>query len=311
MRIRSVEEEIAGRYSQQQIRCPTHLSIGQEAPAVAVGSLLKKTDYAVSTHRGHAHYLAKGGDLKSMLAELYGKETGCSRGRGGSMHLVDLSVGFQGTTAIVGNSIPIGIGLGLACQLDGDTNISCIFVGDGATEEGVFYEAVNFAAVKKLPILFICENNLYSVYSALKVRQPKERVIHKLTQVMGVESHSVDGNDVIASSQIIENAINLIREGKGPQFVELSTYRWREHCGPHYDNDLAYRTEEEFLRWKSRDPIQVLRSKLVSENNLSDEQYSNMQLKINSEVEEAFNFAEVSIFPNQTEAYVDEYWTNE
>jgi len=308
MRIRTVEESIADKYSQQKMRCPTHLSIGQEAPAAAAGMLLKTTDVAVSTHRGHAHYLAKGGDLKSMIAEIYGKETGCSRGRGGSMHLIDLSVGFQGTTAIVGNSIPIGVGLGFACQLDGSSNISCIFVGDGAIEEGIFYEAVNFAAVKNLPILFICENNLYSVYSPLEVRQPLDRKIHEMVHAMGVESCFVDGNDAIASYQTIDSAIKSIRAGDGPQFVELSTYRWREHCGPNYDNDLPYRCEEEFSNWKQRDPIQLLLSKLIKDKTLSNETYNEMQLKIDDEVNEAFAYAESSPFPDKSEAYIDEYW---
>lgn len=309
-RIRRIEENISAKYSEQSMRCPTHLSIGQEAPAAVTGILLKTTDYAVSTHRGHAHYLAKGGDLKAMLSEIYGKQTGCSRGRGGSMHLIDLAVGFQGTTAIVGNSIPIGIGLGLACQLDGTSNLSCIFIGDGATEEGVFYESVNFAAVRHLPVLFICENNLYSVYSPLPVRQPVDRKIHELVAAMGVDSTVVDGNDALESYRVIENAIQLIREGRGPQFVELSTYRWLEHCGPNYDNDLPYRSENEFLRWKKKDPIELLFSRLRSENKMTIAKYDEMLSVIDNEITEAFAYAENSSFPDAREAYIDEYWVS-
>ena len=163
-RIRSVEEEISKRYSEGKMRCPTHLSIGQEAVPAAFSQIVSKKDYTVSSHRGHAHYLAKGGNLNSMIAEIYGKRSGCSNGKGGSMHLMDLSVNFMGTTAIVGNSIPIGVGLGLSAKTKKTKQISFIFFGDGAVEEGVFYESINFAATKKLPTIFVCENNLYSVY---------------------------------------------------------------------------------------------------------------------------------------------------
>ena len=178
-RIRSVEEEISKRYSEGKMRCPTHLSIGQEAVPSAFSQIAKKNDFAVSSHRGHAHYLAKGGNLKSMLAEIYGKKTGCSGGKGGSMHLIDLAVNFMGTSAIVGNSIPVGVGLGMSAKIKNTKQVSFIFFGDGAIEEGIFYESINFAIVKKLPVVFICENNLYSVYSPFSVRQPKGRSIFK------------------------------------------------------------------------------------------------------------------------------------
>ena len=181
-RIRAVEERIAKEYPNGEMRCPVHLSIGQEAVSAIHQLLAKQSDFAVSTHRGHAHYLSKGGDLKAMIAEIYGKKTGCSNGKGGSMHLIDLSVNFMGTSAIVGNSIPVGVGLGFAAKLSGLGNISYIFLGDGAVEEGLFYESVNFAATKKLPVIFICENNLYSVYSPLKVRQPEGRKIFQMVE---------------------------------------------------------------------------------------------------------------------------------
>ena len=172
--IRVAEEQISEKYSEQKMRCPTHLCIGQEAVSAAVGYALNSKDYAVSTHRSHGHYLGKGGDVNKMIAEIYGKVTGCSKGNGGSMHLVDKSAGFMGSTAIVGHSIPVGVGLGLAFQINNVKNVSCIFLGDGSTEEGVFSESINLAAQKNLPILFICENNLYSVYSPLNVRHQKE-----------------------------------------------------------------------------------------------------------------------------------------
>ena len=175
--IRAVEEEIANRYYQNRMRCPTHLCTGQEAISACLSLLLKKNDYSIGTHRSHGHYLAKGGDLKKMISEIHGKETGCSKGFGGSMHLIDLKANFMGSTAIVGNSLPLAAGVALTIKLEKKNDISCVFLGDGCIEEGVFYETINFCAHKKLPCLFICENNLYSVYSPLKVRQPKGRSI--------------------------------------------------------------------------------------------------------------------------------------
>ncbi len=295
LRIRMVEEEIANRYSEWKMRCPTHLSIGQEAVAATIGMLLRNDDFAVSTHRSHAHYLGKGGDLKRMIAEIYGKETGCAGGRGGSMHLIDESVGFKGSTAIVGNTIPIGVGLALSIQLSGGDQVSCVYIGDGSTEEGVFYEAVNFAAVRKLPVLFICENNLYSVYSPLSVRQPKNRKIHKMVEALGIESTFGDGNDAMSIYEKSKKKIQQIRETGVPQFMEFSTYRWREHCGPNYDNDIGYRTENEFEAWKKRDPLSLLRNSLE----MDEKEEADLEESIAKEINEAFEFAETSVFPDK------------
>ena len=193
-RIRLVEEAIASKYSEEKMRCPVHLSIGQEAIAVGVCANLTNEDLVLSTHRAHAHFLAKGGNLRSMIAEIYGKVTGCSKGMGGSMHLIDKPSGFMGSTAIVGNTIPVAAGLALAFKIQKSSSISCAFFGDGAVEEGAFYESVNFAALHKLPILFICENNLYSVYSGLGVRQPNGRKIHEMVSGMGIEADHGNGN---------------------------------------------------------------------------------------------------------------------
>ena len=267
--IRAVEETIAKRYDQQKMRCPTHLSTGQEAVSAAVGLVLQDKDLAVSTHRSHGHYLGKGGNTSRMIAEIYGKEGGCSKGRGGSMHLIDLSVGFMGSTAIVGNSIPIGAGLGLALKLDQSDSISCIFIGDGATEEGVFAETVNFCAQKELPVLFLCENNFYSVYSPLSVRQPKNRPIYKMVEAMGVKSYKGEGNDVFGVYEKTLDIVSSIRSYGGPRFLEFNTYRWREHCGPNYDNHIGYRAEDEFLAWKKKDPILLAEIQLLKENILT------------------------------------------
>lgn len=306
-RIRHYEEEVAKRYTNQKMRCPTHLSVGQEAVPAAISCTLTKEDLAVSTHRGHAHYLGKGGSGPRMIAEIYGKATGCSRGKGGSMHLIDLSCGFKGSTAIVGNTIPIGVGLGLALKLDKKKHLSCIFLGDGAIEEGAFYEAANFAAVHNLPVLFVCENNLYSVYSGLEVRQPKGRKIYDLANAIGLKSSSCDGNDIMKTYEQLKVSAAEVRSGEGPQFLEFSTYRWREHCGPNYDNHIGYRTEEEFQAWKEKDPIQLFETNLIENKTLSSVEISEMQKEIEQEVDEAFSFAEDSPFPEQSEAFKDLY----
>ena len=292
LRIRLVEESIANKYSEQKMRCPTHLSIGQEAIAVGVCSNLTNEDQVLSSHRAHAHYLAKGGCLNSMLAEIYGKVTGCSKGMGGSMHLIDKSVGFMGSTAIVGNTIPVAVGSALAMKIQEKKSISCIFFGDGATEEGVFYESINFAIIRNLPVLFICENNLYSVYSGLEVRQPKGRKIFEMVRAFGIESSHGDGNNVQQVSDYVELARDKILSGNGPQFLEFDTYRWREHCGPNYDNDIGYREEEEFLEWKKKDPL-----KDIFENKDLD-LVKVLFNKFNAEIQQAHHFADNSEFPS-------------
>ncbi len=300
--IRRVEERIASKYPEGKMRCPVHLSIGQEAVPAAISQILTKKDFAVSTHRGHAHYLSKGGDLKKMLAEIYGKSTGCSKGKGGSMHLIDLDVNFMGTSAIVGNSIPVGVGLGLSLTLKKNNSISCVFLGEGAVEEGVFYESINFAALRNLPVLFICENNLYSVYSDLSVRQPSKRKIHKMVESIGVKSFSCDGNDVIKCHNLLKSAVQEIRKTSKPCFIEFYTYRWLEHCGPNFDNELNYRERKEFDHWKKRDPLIKIEKELNKNNNLNS-----IKNKINAEVEKAFDFAEKSPFPREGEAFKGVY----
>ncbi len=293
LRIRLVEESIAEKYSEQKMRCPTHLSIGQEAVSVGVCGNLSKEDFLMSTHRAHAHYLAKGGNLKAMIAEIYGKKTGCSGGMGGSMHLIDKSVGFMGSTAIVGNTIPVAVGLGMSLKIRKQEHISCVFFGDGAVEEGAFYESINFALVHKLPVLFICENNLYSVYSGLEVRQPKNRKIYDMAKGLGISSNHGDGNKVEEVYEMTKQAKTKIESGEGPQFLEFSTYRWREHCGPNFDNDIGYRDEDEFLQWKERDPLKELL--------LNDEKLLHIKRNLEKEISEAHKFAEESTFPTREE----------
>ena len=296
LRIRMIEERIADVYPEQEMRCPVHLSIGQEAVAVGVCAQLTGEDYALGAHRSHGQYLAKGGDLKSMMAELYGKETGCTRGKGGSMHLIDLSVGYLGSSPIVGSTIAISTGVAFGTQLRGERRVTAVFFGEGATEEGVFQEALNFAALKSLPIVFVCENNLYSTYAPLSVRQADGRSLIAIAQGLGVEGQQGDGNDVVSVYQLAGEAIRKARDG-APVLLELATYRWREHVGPYFDNDLGYRTESEFQEWRARCPLDTLRKHLLHEGLISNAEDIQMQGDIAAEIEDSFAFAKDSPFP--------------
>lgn len=297
LRIRMIEEKIAELYPEGQMRCPVHLCIGQEAVAVGVCSALEREDAVLSGHRSHGHYLAKGGDLKAMMAELYGKATGCSSGKGGSMHLVDLEAGFLGATPIVGSTIPIAVGAAFGSMMRNQSRVTVVFFGEAATEEGVFHESISFAALRKLPVVFVCENNLYSVYSPLSVRQPEGREVFELAKGHGVESHQGDGNDVEAVYRQAGEAIRKARQGGGPTFLEFKTYRWREHCGPRYDNDLGYRTPQEFEAWKNRCPIEKLKRDLLSQGRIAPLEVNEMQAQLEEEISEAVTFAKESPFP--------------
>jgi pyruvate dehydrogenase E1 component alpha subunit len=306
-RIRLVEEEIARRYPAGLMRCPVHLSVGQEGVAAAVGLALARDDLAVSGHRAHAHYLAKGGSLKAMLAEIYGKASGCCGGKGGSMHLIDESAGFMGSTAIVGGTVPVGVGLAYGIRLKKSGQVSCVFHGDAVVETGVFFESVNFAILKSLPVLFLCENNLYSVYSPLSVRQPAPRSISAMVAGLGIRSESGDGNDVGVVYEMVSRALAEIRSGGGPRFLEFSTYRWLEHCGPNYDNHIGYRTEVEYEHWRALEPIGRLQASLLSDGIISDVQVEEMDAAIELEVADAFAFAEAAAPPAAECAYTDLY----
>ena len=301
LRIRFVEEKIAELYPDQEMRCPVHLSIGQEATAVGVCSALKNEDYVLSTHRSHAHYLAKGGNLKAMIAELYGKESGCCKGKGGSMHLVDKSVNCY-AVPIVGSTIPIAVGTAFASLTSDKPWVSVAYFGDAAAEEGVFCESLNFASLKKLPIVFICENNFFSVYSPLKVRQPANRNNIKIVDGHGIEGYQGDGNNVIEVYNLAKAAIEKARNGEGPTFLEFTTYRWLEHCGPYYDNNLGYRTESEFEAWKLRDPIKQLEKQGMDESEIKI-----MVSKIESEINDAVTFAKNDQFPDAAMLYQHVY----
>ncbi len=300
LRIRIVEEKIAEVYPEQEMRCPVHLCAGEEAIAVGVCAHLTRDDYVLSNHRSHGHYLAKGGNLKAMMAEIYGKATGCCGGKGGSMHLVDLQAGFLGATPIVGATIPIAVGAALGTVMKGEKRVSVVFLGDAATEEGVFHESLNFAVLKKLPVIFVCENNLYSVYSPLNVRQPEGRRIYRQAAGYGVKSHHGDGNNVLEVYRLAGAAVKRAREGEGPTFLEFATYRWREHCGPFYDNNIGYRTEAEFQAWRRRCPVERFRKKLLRDGIIRQPEINHLSEQFNTEILEAIKFARESPFPEES-----------
>lgn len=306
LRIRLVEERIAEEYAKQEMRCPVHFCIGHEAIPVGVCANLKKEDFVFSNHRSHGHYLAHGGKLAEMIAEIYGKKTGCSRGRGGSQHLIDLSANFLGATPIVGGTIPVATGCAFASCLKKEKAVTAVFFGDAATEEGIFHESINFAALKKLPVLFVCENNFYSIFTHIRDRQPK-RAIASFVAAYGIFSVKEDGNDVVGVYKAAKKALAHIRKGSGPAFLEFTTYRFREHCGPNYEEEGG-RPKEEFERWRKRDPVERMEKKMLKEKLINVKEIEKMKEKIEREIDKAFAFAEKSPYleekPEETNVYV-------
>jgi len=306
LRIRMVEEELANRYAEQEMRCPMHLCIGQEAIAVGVSQALTLEDKVFSNHRAHGHYLAKGGDLIAMIAELYGRDIGCCGGRGGSMHMIDQSVGFMGATPIVGGTVPLSVGSAWASKLMNDGLITVIYFGDGCFEEGVLHESMNFAALHKLPVLFVCENNDFSVYTKLELRQP-DRPIYKIAEAHGIKSQKADGNDVELVYQLAERAVREIKAGSGPQFLELTAYRWREHCGPDYDDHLNYRTQTEVEVGKQSCPLARYEQQLTNDGDLTHEMVNELARNIKVEIDLAFATAQAARLPNLNDAMEHQY----
>ena len=306
-RIRVVEEEIAEVYAEQEMRCPVHLCIGQEAIAVGACWALRPEDYVFGGHRSHGHYLAKGGDLNRMIAELYGRATGCAGGKGGSMHLVDLACGFMGSAPIVGSTIPIAVGAALGSEMRGQKRVAMPFFGEGATEEGVFAESLNFAALKRLPVVFICENNGFSVYSPLSVRQPPNRDLIGIAKAHGVEAYRGDGNDVLEVCDLAERAVQRARNGDGPTLLEFTTYRWREHCGPSFDDDLGYRREDEISEGRKRCPIARLEQHLLRERILDESAIAAIGEALSQEARDAIQFGKRSPFPDESLHMCDIY----
>jgi TPP-dependent pyruvate/acetoin dehydrogenase alpha subunit len=304
LRVRLVEEAIADHYAEGEMRCPVHLSIGQEATAVGVCAALKVSDKVYSTHRCHAHYLAKGGDLKRMFAEICGKEAGCVGGRGGSMHLMDIGKGMMASIPIVASSIPLAVGSALADKRMRSDKVTVVFIGDASIEEGVFHESANFAVLHSLPVVFVCENNLYSVYTHLNQRQP-DRPLTNVALAHGMHAVHGDGNDVEACFDLTAAAVRRARDGQGPSFILLDSYRWREHCGPSFDNHIGYRTEAEFRDWEQRCPLRRLHARLGDA--LTAEREQQMTTEIGREIEAARAFAREAPLPDPSTAGMHVY----
>jgi len=300
-RIRRVEEEVARVYPTDCIKSPVHLSIGQEAASVGVCEALQPDDRVFGTYRGHALYMAKRGDLKKMVAELYGKDTGCTRGKGGSMHLIEPSAGLMGTSAVVGTTIPHAVGFAQALRMQKSRAVVAVFFGDGAMEEGVFHESLSFAVLKKLPVLFVCENNFYAIHAPLSHRQTPIGMCERVA-VHGVPAVCVDDGDVERIYQEARLAITRMREsGEGPWFLECHAYRWREHVGPNEDFHAGYRTRDEMQPWLDSDPVVRIGARL------DDAVRKRIGAEVEAEVAEAFAFAEASPFPYPDELYTDVY----
>jgi len=295
--IRQVELEIEGLYHLDEMKTPVHLCIGQEAVSAGVCHALKKEDYVFSNHRGHGHYLAKGGNLKAMIAELYCRETGCSRGRGGSMHLVDVPAGLMGSSSIVAGGIPLAVGAALGSKLTGSERVAVAFFGDGAVDEGVLYESVNFALLRRLPVLFVCENNFYSVCSPVRNRHCSENIAQRFCG-MGLSGYLVDGTDVVAVYQRARELVAVARRGEGPALMECRAYRWRGHAGPGSDVNLGYRTREELEKWVRRCPLKSYAGRLVASGILKPEEIEKIDFQVKNSVKEAFNFARESPLPD-------------
>ena len=258
--IRSVEECIAKNYSKSMMRCPTHLSIGQELVPSILSLFHDNNDLAVSTHRAHGHYLGKGGSLQRLFDELHGLNSGCSGGNGGSMHLIDESVGFYGSTAIVGNTIPVGVGIANSFSIERKKNLVYIFLGDAATEEGVFYESLHYASLNSLPCIFIVENNNFSVYTDIKTRQNSS--LKEKTNSFNVNYFLNKDHDYENLYEIFEESSQIAKSFLGPVLIEVMTHRYREHCGPNYDDELNYRDERFLEYWRERDIIRIIEDRL-------------------------------------------------
>lgn len=296
--IRRTEEEIVRIYPADKIKSPIHLSIGQEAVSVGVCQALQPDDVVFGTYRGHAVYLAKNGNLKKMIAELYGKQTGCTKGKGGSMHLMDAEKRIMGTSAIVGTTIPLSVGFAYGLKHKKSKSAVVSFFGDGAVDEGVFHESLNFAALKGLPVLFICENNSYAIHSHHLARHHSDNIVER-ARTYGMPAERIECGDIFKIYELASSYIEKIRKGMGPAFIECMTCRWKEHVGPYEDFHLGYRSEEEVLHWKENDQLKRMKAYLDLDV------VKNIESEIEEKIKEAFIFAEQSPFAEMDELYKD------
>lgn len=305
--IRLAEESFVPVILDGTVRCPVHLYSGEEAVAVGVCKALDVTDYVFGSHRSHGHFLAKGGTVNELVAEVYCREGGCARGRGGSMHLIDTDKGMLGAAPIVAGTISLALGAALAAQIRGDGRVAVTFFGDGATGEGVLAESMNFAALRHLPLIFACENNLYSTHMPIgEIRVPNP--IADLAVPFGMRSYSLDGNDVMAIYEASVEAVAACRRGEGPVFMEFKTYRMRGHVGPN-DNiqgsltDIRPASEIEF--WRGRDPIEIFAAFAKNTGRVSEDDLAKIHREVTAEVEAAHRFAAAS--PRPAEGEIEKY----
>jgi len=299
-RIRRVEEEVARAYPTDKIKSPVHLSIGQESISVGACEALRPDDVAFGTYRSHALYLARGGNLPAMIAELYGKATGCAKGKGGSMHLIAPDVNVMGASAVVGTTIPHAVGYAYALKLrQTDRVVLCMF-GDGATEEGVFYESLNYASLKQLPIIFLCENNGYAIHTHVLRRQLLANLCDR-AKSFNIPAEQIADGDVLKVRERMQAVVAGVRAGQGPYFLECFTYRWKEHVGPGEDWQLGYRTATEAEPWKQNDQVPRLAGLLAEADR------DRVHREVEAEITAAFHFAEQSPFPAPAELWEHVY----
>jgi acetoin:2,6-dichlorophenolindophenol oxidoreductase subunit alpha len=307
LRIRIIEEEIEKRYHEDHMKTPIHLVIGQEATSVGCCAALTDGDLLYSSHRTHGSYLAKGGDLKSMLSEMFCRANGCAGSRGGSMHLIDKKVGMAGTSAIVGGAIPIATGAALAAQMQKLDRVSVVFLGEAGAEEGVTSESLNFAAVKRLPMIYFCENNHYSVQSPLAPRQSPDRILWKWAASYGMHSVPVDGTNVLAVYEVAKEAVERARRRGGPTFIEAQVYRFRAHGGAGDDSKTGYRDVAEREAWEPFCPIKTCYEFLERAGLIDTAVRKQMEREILEETLAAFDHAMNSPNPVEADLYRNVY----
>ena len=294
--IRAAEEKIGDMVAARVVRCPCHLAIGQEAAAVGVARHLRASDRVFGAHRSHAHFLALGGSVRGLFAEIQGRATGVSGGMGGSMHLIDRAKGLYGTVPIVAATIPIAVGAALAAKMDGRGDIGVSFFGDGATEEGAFHESMNLAAALNLPALFVCENNMFSSHLHIGLRQPANSVA-RYAEAHQIGWSRVDGNDVGAVSRAAGAAVEQMRRAGGPYFLELVTYRWRGHVGPREDEDVGVQRKDDLTLWKRRDPVGRTAAALIKASMTDEDEVASLRRRAYQEVEQAWTESSRDPYP--------------
>ncbi len=301
--IRKFETKVVELFADGMIPGFVHSYIGEEAVAVGACSNLNDDDYITSTHRGHGHLIAKGGHMDKMMAELFGKETGYCKGKGGSMHIADVDLGILGANGIVGGGFPIAAGAGLSAKMRGTNQVAVCFFGDGASNQTTFHEGINLASIWDLPVVFVCENNMYGISLPQKEHQHIKDISDRAT-AYGIPGVTVDGNDVIAVYEAVKEAVKRARQGEGPTLIECKTYRHRGH----FEGDpTVYRSEEEVEQWKKKDPIKRFRKKLLELGTVTEDELNSIDEEVDKMVEEAVEYAKKGKFPEPEKAVEDVY----